>query len=227
MNRARPRGRNTRFPFQSSLSLSLITGVLDFRWLPTTIFLIMPAQRTTRLNAPRPSLYDRVKRGILMPSCSRCERRGTECRVAKDSARCAECILAGGNVKCDVLGPSSSEWAALERAENKIVDEVKQAEEAQAQLFLRLHEQQTKLLRLRKQQEYFRNRAAEMLRRGLKSMDELDAAEAADRLALGQSTPKSITPPVLFDEHFEPFSPPPGFFDDFALSEILEGVPDS
>ena len=41
----------------------------------------------------------------------------------------------------------------------------------------------SKLLRLRKQKRLIRTRGKDMLRRGLKTLDELDAAEEAERAA--------------------------------------------
>ncbi len=66
----------------------------------------------------------------------------------------------------------------------------KEWEEAQAHLL----ELQSKLLRLDKQRRMFRKRAADMLRRGLSSLDELDAAEEAERLA-AESPPVLEAPP--------------------------------
>ena len=60
-------------------------------------------------------------------------------------------------------------------------------------------------MRLNTQREMFRKRVAEMLRRGLKSLDELDATEEAERLALEReaSTTEEETPPTdTFDSDF-------------------------
>jgi hypothetical protein len=51
-----------------------------------------------------------------------------------------------------------------------------------------------KLVRLEKQKKMFRARAAEILRRGLRSLDELDAAEAVER-DMSPSAPP-LAPPV-------------------------------
>ena len=132
-----------------------------------------------------------------MAPCSRCEQRGFTCLVAKDSSRCSRCINAGGSVKCDVHGPSEESWRSLERAEKKLDDEWIATQE-------RLLALQSKLLRLDKQRQMFRKRAAEMLRRGLKSLDELDAAEEAERLAAERPPVVKDTPPLT--EPYEPGS---------------------
>jgi len=116
-----------------------------------------------------------------MPACSRCEKRGKKCLVAPGYSRCSECIRVGGRVKCDVHGPSDAEWKELERTEKKLADEWNEAQNEQRKLFARLSEMSAKLVRIEKQREAFRSRAGEMLRRGLKSLAELDAAEEQER----------------------------------------------
>ncbi|TVY12477.1 hypothetical protein LARI1_G009517 [Lachnellula arida] len=133
-----------------------------------------------------------------------------KCRVATDSARCAECIKAGGNTKCDVLGPSIADWNALERAESSIEEELREAQLEQQRMFDRLAAQQAKLLRLNKQREMFRQRAAAMLRRGLKSLDELDAVEEAERLAAEPAQPECEA-----SASTNPAAPPDPFGPDF------------
>ena len=141
----------------------------------------MPVDRPKKPST-RHIIYERQKtQGIEMPACSRCEKRGKKCLVAPGYSRCSECIRAGGRVKCDVHGPSDAEWKELERTEKKLADEWNEAQSEQRKLFERLSEMSAKLVRIEKQRETFRSRAAEMLRRGLKSIAELDAAEEQER----------------------------------------------
>ena len=114
-------------------------------------------------------------------ACSRCRAQHKVCAVASNSTRCAECIKAGGLVKCDVFGPSPAEWAKFERTEKQLADDLKEAREAQQRLMNHLFEMQAKVLRLETQRESFRSRAADMLRRGLGSLDELDDAERKEK----------------------------------------------
>jgi hypothetical protein len=57
----------------------------------------------------RLDLYSRASRGIEMSPCSCCQKKGTKCFVTSSSLRYAECIKAGGGVKCDVYSPLPSE----------------------------------------------------------------------------------------------------------------------
>jgi hypothetical protein len=142
---------------------------------------IMPPSKHKKTEY-REKIYDRQKTsGIEMAPCTRCEKRGTKCLVAPGYSRCSECIKVGGRVKCDVHGPSTAEWENLEREEKRLTNEWRETQE-------RLLEMQAKLLRLDKQRELFRTRAAEMLRRGLKSIAELDEAEEKERLEEEAST---------------------------------------
>jgi len=139
----------------------------------------MTPQRTRKIKENQDNLLSRILRdGIVMPSCTRCRKDPRRvCVVATDSDRCAECVRAGGNVLCDVWGPTKSEWRALERTEKELARAWEEAQRDQQRLFEQLASQQAKLLRINKQREMFRARAGEMLRRGLRSLDELDAAE--------------------------------------------------
>jgi hypothetical protein len=141
----------------------------------------MPPVRSKKTRY-RLELYDRVNRvGVEMSPCSRCAKRDLRCVVGPDSTRCSECIKAGGGVKCDVHGPSSEDWGALEREERKLADALDAAEIEHQKHLDGLQETQNRLRRLRKQREAFQVRAAMMLRRGLKTLDELDAAEAQEK----------------------------------------------
>lgn len=109
-----------------------------------------------------------------MPKCSRCAENGLRCRVLAGHSRCGECAKVGGRIKCDVRGPSLSQLKKLEQDEKKMN---KEWQETQTQLL----ELQARLLRLDKMRSAFRERAGEMLRRGLESLEELDAVEEEER----------------------------------------------
>jgi hypothetical protein len=122
--------------------------------------------------------------GFQMPSCSTCERSGRKCIVADEkSSRCSECVRQGK--ACDVAGPSMSDWDALDRQEEKLDQEEEEAH--------------MKIIRIKKQKKLLRARRKEMVRRGLRTLDELDAAERketeqkereeAEQLALAQTIP--------------------------------------
>lgn len=89
------------------------------------------------------------------------------------SKRCGECVRRG--YKCDVVGPSDSDWKILEREEERLAFETRITREAVATAMAKLN-------RLELQKDLLRKRGHEMLRRGLKSLDELDAAEEKERV---------------------------------------------
>jgi hypothetical protein len=98
--------------------------------------------------------------------------------------------LSNGKLKCDVSGPSAGEWSRLEREEKKLNEDWSSTQSEIMSLQQRLLEMQSKLMRLDKQREMFRSRAAEMFRRGLKSLEELDALEEEERLASSTPAPE-------------------------------------
>lgn len=100
--------------------------------------------------------------------------------VSLDADRCAHCVKAGGNIKCDVWGPSKEKWTALKQEEFRLAEEWRttqlthqRLQHEQQRLFVQLAESQSKLLRLDRQRESFRERAAKMLKHGLASLDAL------------------------------------------------------
>lgn len=105
---------------------------------------------------------------IEMTSCSYCTSQGRKCLVDRDvSVRCSECVRAGRS-KCDALLPNMSEWDSIDKQRDRLERE---EEEAMA-----------KILRLRKQKKLLARREREMLKRGMRTLDELDAAEEKERL---------------------------------------------
>lgn len=139
----------------------------------------MPPQRSKKTEY-RTNLFARiVLENKEMSPCSRCEKRELKCLVGLDSSRCSECVRS--NTKCDVLGPSQADWAALERGEKKLREQLEAAEAEQQKLLAGMVEVQNRVLRLKKQRESFVDRAASMLRRGLKSLEELDEVEEEEK----------------------------------------------
>lgn len=109
-----------------------------------------------------------------MPPCSNCIRSERSCVVAPGHRRCSECTRR--NSRCDACGPSAAEWEKLRKEEERLEAE-EEAAAAQEQ------EAYARRMRLRKQQKALKLRGAEMLRRGLKSLDELEEAEERERRA--------------------------------------------
>ncbi|OBT49698.1 hypothetical protein VE04_10208 [Pseudogymnoascus sp. 24MN13] len=133
----------------------------------------MSSSKHTKIKE-RQLLADRIERnGIPMPSCANCLRNGRSCIVAPGHRRCSECTRR--NSKCDACAPSAAEWEKL-RVEEERLEAEEEAAAAQEQ------EAYARRMRLRKQQKALKLRGAEMLRRGLRTLDELDEAEEKDRL---------------------------------------------
>ncbi|ELR02145.1 hypothetical protein GMDG_08793 [Pseudogymnoascus destructans 20631-21] len=133
----------------------------------------MPTDTARKLQE-RNDLVRRIKNhGYELPemdSCANCVRRNVTCVSSpNDSRRCAECIRRNLKEKCDCMGPEHPDWVKLEREEDRLDREEE--------------ETLSKLLRLRKQKRLIRTRGKDMLRRGLKTLNELDAAEEAERVA--------------------------------------------
>jgi hypothetical protein len=182
----------------------------------------MPPDRSSvcKKRKERELLSNRIKQfGYVMPSdssCSACSKHGRACVVLpRDSGRCAECVWRGFSCDAVARGVTESDWSALEKEEQRIRSEKK--------------ETLAKLLRLERQEEFLRERGMKMLRRGLKTLDELDEAEArekveTERVDTEEATTESEPVPLDSDltaaiESFDPLDP---FWSNFQFPPVAE-----
>jgi propanediol dehydratase large subunit len=166
----------------------------------------------SRKRKERESLADRVASlGIEMPSCTYCNRHGKTCIVSPESKKCAECIRT--KRKCNVEGPSSSDWSAIDSMEERLERETEETAQVMATAA-------AKLARLQKQKKLLRTRAKDMLRRGLSSIDELEAVEAKELEQAGVQE-RAPTPPGALADYvwLEPLS-------DEQLNQLLADFPE-
>ena len=174
----------------------------------------MSSSKHTKIKE-RQRLAQRIEKdGISMSPCLNCARDDRTCIVAPGYRRCSEC--ARRNSKCDACAPSAAEWEKLRKEEERLEAE-EEAAAAQEQ------EAYARRMRLRKQQKALKTRGAEMLRRGLHSLDELDAAEERERAALAEANHLPTAPPTISSEALDlelDFST----FDHAALSPSYWGV---
>jgi hypothetical protein len=146
----------------------------------------MPADRTSfaQNRKERGALASRIDRtGFEMFPCSGCDKRNVKCVVSdkENSGRCSECVLRG--VKCDVEGIPVGEWRALEMEEDRLEKESEAASRLLAENLRLAQENSARLARLEKQKKFLKSKGKDMLRRGLKTLDELEEAEEKERQA--------------------------------------------
>jgi hypothetical protein len=137
----------------------------------------MPVVRTHPAKKRKESeaLASRIERtGFEMFPCSNCERGNKRCLVSdkENSGRCSECVLRGAS--CDVEGVPVGEWHALEAEEARIKAEKETA-------FRLVRENMSRIERLEKQQGFLKSKGKDMVRRGLKTLDELEEVEERER----------------------------------------------
>src|SRR5208282_1819614 len=143
--------------------------------------LIMPPIRSPKLKE-RQKLADEIQKlGIEMSPCSLCSKHDRKCIISDDGSRCSECTRRGK--KCDAKGPSLADWEVLDREENRLRREEEETSTLLMESVTKVQQAAAKLQCLKKTQRLWKTSAREMLRWGLKTMDELDAAEAAERLS--------------------------------------------
>jgi len=183
--------------------------------------LIMPPIRSPKLKE-RQKLADEIQKlGIEMSPCSLCSKHDRKCIISDDGSRCSECTRRGK--KCDAKGPSLADWEALDREENRLrrereetstllMESVAKTSALLMESVTKVQEAAAKLQRLEKTQRLWKTRAKEMLRRGLKTMDELDAAEEAERA----SVPAPVNPSG------SPLGPPDDLFSLEAYEHLFD-----
>ena len=164
-------------------------------------FFIMTTDSLTK-KREQCALGNRIARfGVEMMPCSFCAKNKKTCLVASsESKRCSECARLGR--RCDVEGIPIRDWDTLEQEESRLDSAEMMAEDALRRAQQQAAEALNRLSRLRKQKQFVRRRAAEMLRRGLKTMDELEAAEDKEKLAsegASSNTPAADLPEDPFD----------------------------
>jgi len=148
-----------------------------------------------------------------MPQCSRCSHRGFLCKVGKESSRCAECVRS--LAKCDCRDPFDVEWRSLEQQEDALEERMRLTIVRANELHQELREQYARMKRLRKQKKSLKERGSEMLRRGIQSLDELDALDNSNFEKLNQGVVVASPTGDLFRELS------PGFWESVSLPRTL------
>ncbi len=152
--------------------------------------------------------------GVIMPQCSRCERLDLPCHFdGRKSSRCSGCVKAGVS-SCDVAGPSTNDRKGVRCFMCSFADPLLVQRLRKEKDKLDDEEEQTlaKLLRLRKQRRKLQETAASLIRRGLRSIEELERAEKAEKEVQASS---SLDPVV--DMQDWDVSVDPSFFVDFGV----------
>lgn len=157
--------------------------------------------KVRRKNKEKSRLVTEIQNsGVEMIPCTHCRTEGLRCvKILNNTrkTRCSECVRS--RTPCDAEYcledtwdkevPRMSDWDSLDKQEEKLR---KEEEEAMA-----------KILRLRKQQDYLRERRKKMTERGLKYIDELDALEEKERLEKEKEREIAATSaPVLSPDPF-------------------------
>ena len=104
--------------------------------------------------------------------CEHCKKRSFKCIAVEGSKRCSRCIHAG--LVCSLMGVKYLQWAVLRAEEEQLrISYDKALNDARECLAQCGH--------LEKQRLHLQTRGEEMLRQGLKTMDELEAAEEKEK----------------------------------------------
>ena len=129
-----------------------------------------------------------------------------------ESHRYTNCVYLGKS--CDVEALSSTQWEILEKAKNKLEAITEAAEMEFITVSAVTAEISARLARLRRQRKLLKRQGAEILRRGVSSLDELEALEEqeadANRVIESPASPSGsqLSFPQLFNQILPDFSNP-------------------
>jgi len=120
----------------------------------------------------------------MVKKCSTCDKHGRVCKVHVRSGKCSECLRRGQ--RCDVK-VTQSEFKRLAEEKNKLRKRIQEARDEQ-EAAMRIHEKALEDLkvarareeRLRQQMDLVDRRAEEAIAVEERSIEEQEAAEAAE-----------------------------------------------
>jgi len=129
--------------------------------------------------------------GVEMEPCAYCAGEERRCIfLSERSDRCSECVRMKKS-SCDAklpLGatwdsevPKMSDWESLDRQVERLDDEEEVAAQAAATAMAKQQEAMAKIMRLRKQKAFLKDRRKTMVLRGLRYLSELDALEEKEK----------------------------------------------
>lgn len=148
-------------------------------------YVAMPSTSTK----DRHTLADRILKFscTAMVACTRCSRLQKECRLSSLSRKCAECTRSGKS--CQPAHPVLN-FASIDRAMEKLEKEELETEARQAAVMEQIalaNEQlrisQSKLMRLRHQKRFLREKEQKMFDKGLSDVEELERLEEMEKVA--------------------------------------------
>ena len=117
-------------------------------------------------------------------SCSACQRsvragNKTSCVVSESPTRCSECVRRK-YPDCDVKRFTIAELDKVEKQRQKIDKELEKAEEILEEYLEGVEKASARVRRLRKNQKLLRDREQEVVRRGIREVDEEDGVTPSD-----------------------------------------------
>jgi hypothetical protein len=149
-------------------------------------------------------LANRIElRGVTMPSCGHCQKHSLVCVVSVDSNSCSNCVRRQRK-NCDAKEISEGAFLVLDR-ERERLDAAWASAQSQALLAAQSQQQAwAKMARVEKLKGLLAVREGELIRRGVKTIEELEKLEEEERLEKERAgaTAKSVS-----DRHSESGTP--------------------
>ncbi|EAQ87656.1 hypothetical protein CHGG_04275 [Chaetomium globosum CBS 148.51] len=182
----------------------------------------MPVEKRQSKSARyRASLAENIeKNGFVVMPCTWCATQNLTCRMLPKVKRCSACVQRGRS--CDGSGVPISQLDRIMQEQRRIEREERDTEESLEATQRKLEEEQraltehlSRLRRLRQQKKFLVDRGADMVARGLSTLDDLEEAERQEALA-ATGAPSSEGVPNSFVD------PSSGF--DWSLGNPLAGV---
>ena len=154
----------------------------------------------SRQQQNRITLSSRINRvGKMVFPCSRCAQQKVECRRILGAKKCGNCTRRG--CKCDVQDVTAPQFERIDKERQRIKSEIRQSREAMEAAMARWK-------RFERLQESLEEREAELIRRGLDNIEELERVEAEEKAASSLASAPSPLDPITLLEDFSCEIPP-------------------
>ena len=128
---------------------------------------------------------------LVMVACRRCQKQRLPCKMSSLSERCGHCVRVG-RYDCEPGDLPRTNFAVIDKEKERLqsMEEDAEREDAEAmkanvEAMERSRLARAKLSRVREQKRFLRLREQKMFDEGLKSVEELEALEAAQKIIEG------------------------------------------
>ena len=118
---------------------------------------------------------------VVMVACQYCAKKGWECKLSSLDVRCGNCVH-NGVAKCEPVVLPVPNFARIDKEVLRLEKMEEEAEAAENAAVAALTAARAKLIRLRKQKRFLKNREQELYDKSARFSEDLESLEALEVL---------------------------------------------